>query len=324
MLRGEHGRQVKELDRLVDWLAANGAPDVVCLSNALLLGLARRIAQRLGSKVVCMLQDEDEYLDALPPEHRREAWEVLRRRAAEVGAFVAPSRFYAGVMGPRLGLAADRIHVVHFGVRTDDCGPADSAPQTPVVGFLQRICHAKGADILAEAFAILKSDGRLPGARLRLAGGMIGADIEYVEGIRALLAGRGLADDVEFLPNLRRPERVEFLRSLSVLSVPERRGEAAGRYVLEAMACGVPVVAPRNGASPELLEATGGGLLCEPEDPRSLADSLAEVLLDSPRAQALGAAGRAAVCEKFDIRHSARRFAEVCELTQPSSRKSEE
>ena len=66
MLRGEKGRQIKELDRLIEWLQTqDNKPDVVCLSNVLLVGLAKRIKQRLGVPVVCLLQDEDGFLDGL-------------------------------------------------------------------------------------------------------------------------------------------------------------------------------------------------------------------------------------------------------------------
>jgi glycosyltransferase involved in cell wall biosynthesis len=69
---------------------------------------------------------------------------------------------------------------------------------------------------------------------------------------------------VEFCPNLDRPAKLAFLHSLTVFSVPALYGEAFGLYVIEALAAGVPVVQPRTAAFPELLEATGGGLLCDP------------------------------------------------------------
>ena len=59
-----------------------------------------------------------------------------------------------------------------------------------------------------------------------------------------------------------RSSRSNFLRSLTVLSVPARSGEAFGLYLIEAMAAGIPAVQPRLGAFPELIEATGGGVLC--------------------------------------------------------------
>ena len=75
MLQGEHGKQIKELHRLIDWLDIRGnKPDIVCLSNVLLAGLAQSIKQRLGLPVVCLLQDEDGFLDGLPSQHSKQAW----------------------------------------------------------------------------------------------------------------------------------------------------------------------------------------------------------------------------------------------------------
>ncbi len=86
-----------------------------------------------------------------------------------------------------------------------------------------------------------------------------------------------------------------------MFSVPARYSEAFGLYVIEALASGVPVVQPRHAAFPELIEATGGGLLCEAESVRSLADSIEELLCDPDRAEALAKAGREAVVKSFSV-----------------------
>ncbi|HET6325998.1 MAG TPA: glycosyltransferase family 4 protein, partial [Planctomycetaceae bacterium] len=76
--------------------------------------------------------------------------------------------------------------------------------------------------------------------------------------------------------------------------------EPKGIYVLEALANGIPVVQPRHGAFPELLEATGGGLLFEPGDPADLARALEELLKDPDGRTELGRGGRAAVRAHYD------------------------
>src|SRR2546428_1918448 len=98
MLRGEAGNQSRELDELIGWLKQHPAPDVICLSNALLVGLVRKLKQELRSPVVCMLQGEDYFLDSLPPPQRDEAWKTLAERAAEADLFIAPSRYFSGLM----------------------------------------------------------------------------------------------------------------------------------------------------------------------------------------------------------------------------------
>ena len=92
MLRGEQGRQIKELDRLVDWLdTQENRPDIICLSNILLAGLAGPIKKRLGVPVVCLLQDEDGFLDGLASPYSQQAWQVLVERAGDMDSFVAVS-----------------------------------------------------------------------------------------------------------------------------------------------------------------------------------------------------------------------------------------
>jgi glycosyltransferase involved in cell wall biosynthesis len=120
------------------------------------------------------------------------------------------------------------------------------------------------------------------------------------------LQAGGLVGDAEFQPNLDRAGKLALLRSLTVFSVPALYGEAFGLYVLEALAAGVPVVQPRTAAFPELIEATGGGVLCAAGDARALAEAVEGLLLNPARARALGEAGRRAVTERFSAEAMAR------------------
>ena len=312
MLRGARGRQVKELDRLTAWLAERGRADVVCLSNALLLGLAPRVRDALKAPAVCLLQDEEPFLDALAEPYRSQAWQMLRDLAEEVDAFVAVSHYYGRRMQQRLGLPDDRLHVVHNGIDPDGYAPPDAPPDPPAVGFLSQMCRGKGLDILVEAFLELKRDDRLSGLKLLLSGGKTAADEALLRGVRGRLSRSGVAGDVESLDEFDRPAKQAFLPRLSVLSVPARDPEAFGLFALEALACGVPVVLPRHGAFVEIVEATGGGVLYEPNEPAVLAEALRELLLDPQRARAMGLAGREAVLGHFNIQRAARDLARVC------------
>lgn len=311
MLRGEHGRQAKELDRLVGFLSEGERPDVVTLANALLLGLARRVKERLGVRVACLLQDEDTFLDNLPDPYREEAWAAVRERAADVDLFIASSRYYRDVMIERLGLPPERVHVVYGGIDPTGYAAAESPPDPPVIGFLSPVIPEKGLDLLVEAWRTLREDERLANLKLRAAGGETVGSHPFLEDLRDRVGGWGLADEIEILPNLGRDDRLEWLRSLAVLSVPTRQGEAFGMYVLEALASGVPVVEPRHGALVELVEATDGGLLVEPNDPAALAAGLKEVLLDADRRRELAEGGRAAVLERFTMDNAAAQMVEL-------------
>lgn len=314
MLRGEEGNQARELDDLIKWLRVE-KPDVVCLSNVLLAGMARRIRRELRVPVLCSLQGEDYFLDALPEDHRQRAWETTAERAADIDMFIAPSRYFAGLMTQRLNIPKDRMRILANGISLD--GYEAAAPNTdktrpPMLGFFARMCRDKGLDQLAAAFIRLKKREGLRHLKLRVGGSCGPSDQPLVDSLRGTLNAHGLSGDVEFSPNLSRAEKQSFLRSLSVFSVPAPWKEAFGLYIIESLAAGVPVVQPDHGAFTELIAATGGGVLCAPQDEAALADALGTLLLAPERAQAIGRAGRAAVFARFDVETMARGMAELC------------
>jgi len=307
MLRGENGRQVKELKRLVEWLSQEeNRPDVAVLSNVLLVGLASCIKARLGVPIVCLLQDEDGFLDGLPAPFAEQSWLEVGRRAKDVDGFIAVSKYYANVMRNRLGLRGDKIHVVYTGISLEGFKDLKAETAKPTIGYLSRMCPDKGLDILAEAFIKLKENDKLKELRLRVAGGKSGNDEAFINKVKDRIQKRGFADDVEFLEDFGDKERLEFLKTLSVLSVPEKQPVAYGLYVLEALAAGVPVVQPRSGVFVELLELTEGGILCEPNDVGALASVVERLLVDAEYGRQLGRHGRKVVFEKFNIERNAK------------------
>lgn len=311
-LEGESGPQVKELDRVVDWLAESEKPDVVILSNALLLGMARRIKERLGVPIMCSLQGEDAFLDTFPEPLRTRSWDLLSERARDVEALVAASRYYGELMTRRARLQPEKVHVIHNGIDLSGYAPAPAPPSRPTVGFLARMIAGKGLVTAVDAFIALRERGSVD-AKLRIAGSMLDADLPLVNRLKARLAEKGVAQHVDWLPNVSREEKIAFLQGLTCLSVPATYGEAFGLYVIEALAAGVPVVQPRHAAFPELIEATGGGILVEPDDPQALAVALEGLLQDPRRARELGLAGRKAVEERFTMRAMAEQVAAVLE-----------
>ena len=311
MLQGRNGRQKKEFDRLVEWLKDQERPDVIHISNALLLGLAGEIKQVLDVPVVCSLQDEESWVDAMRAPCDRLCWEAMAGNAAHVDAFVATSAWYAERMSLRLKLRRERITVVYLGVEIDDAVPPELQFDPPTIGFLSRLNESQGLGVLVDAFIQLKQDSSLKDLRLRATGGCTAADRSFVESLRAKLRQHGYEDSVEILSSFDRSQRGEFLRSLSVLSVPALHGEAFGVQLIEAMAVGVPVVQPRIGAYPEVVEATGGGILYNPESIHGLAGALHSLLHNPGEARALGRRGRAAVLERFSIDRVARDMLQI-------------
>lgn len=313
MLRGEAGNQARELADLIAWLKTQPRIDAITLSNALLVGMVRRLKADLGVPVVCALQGEDSFLDALPDQHREPCWRTLAERAADVDLFVTPSRYFGELMSRRLGLPPEKIRIVHNGISLEgyDPPPAPLPGAPPVLGFFARMCREKGMDTLVEVFIAIRRRGRLKDLKLRIGGSCGPADQPLVDTMRHRLQAEGLLDEVEFCPNLSRPEKIAFLKSLTVFSVPATYGEAFGLYVIEALAAGVPVVQPRTASFPELVETTGGGVLCEPESPEALSMALEELLLNPENRNRLAQAGRAAVTARFSSRAMAKQMERV-------------
>lgn len=296
MLKGAEGNQRKEVDRLVDWLVEHERPDVVHISNALLIGLASEIKARLKVPVVCSLQDEDWWLDEINPPYRDACWNAIRERASEVDRFVAVSGWFADRMSERLMIARDRIDVVHIGIDLDGIQKASLDFDPPVLGYLSRMNSALGLDKLVDAFIELKQDPRFEHLKLRATGGSVGDDLTCVADCRKKLNDAGVAQEAEFINDFSREARLHFLKSISVMCVPVEQGEAFGTYIIESMAAGVPVVQPNAGAFPELIEDTGGGVIYE-----QLVDTLKSLLLEPERARKLGDRGEQAVHERFNI-----------------------
>jgi glycosyltransferase involved in cell wall biosynthesis len=313
LLRGEEGEHAGDLNRLVRSLGEEVRPDVVHLSNALLLGLVRRIKQDLGVPVTCSLQDEDTWVDTMESSHAEEVWGLMRERAPEVDAFFPVSRYYAEKMSDRVGIPRERLHVVYIGLDLDRYrpGPAPLSFDPPVVGFLSRISESQGIGLLAEAFIKLKRESSLRDARLHISGGQTGDDRKFIRGITKRLEASGVLEDVEIVQDFGKDSRIRFLSSLTALSVPALSGHAFGSYLIEALALGIPVVQPKIGAFPELLRQTGGGVVYAPNDVDALVTALTSLLCNRERATALGEEGSRTVHENFGLETMAERMLEV-------------
>ena len=312
--QGLDGPQGPGWNKLLQWLEEQQPrPDVISLSNGLLSGLARPIKQRLGVPVVVSLQGEDSFLDTLPEPWKEQAWQAFRDCLADVDALIGTSHYYAQSMEQRLQLPDGGIDVVWNGMDLAAYHPATAPPSPPVIGYLARMCLGKGLQTLIEAFISIVQRGRVPGVRLDIAGAVTAADHEFIRGLKRQLDEAGCGDRVRWQPNVSLQGKLEFLRGLSVMSVPATYGEAFGLYILEAQACAVPVVQPRHGGFPEILAATGGGILVEPDDVPALVDGLEQLLLDPEKAQRIGKHGREAVLRQFSGETMAERFEMVLE-----------
>lgn len=312
MLNGENGYQLKELNRLIEWLSQKqNTPDIVCLSNILLAGLAKQIKQKLNVPVACILQDEDGFLDALGTDYSKQAWQILSDRANDIDIFIAVSKYFANEMTQRLKIDEKKVHIIYTGIDPDKFTVPASPPTTPTIGFLSRMCYDKGLDILIDAFAIIKQNEYLKNAKLKITGGKTKADTGFIKKIKKTLADLDILKDAEFIPDFNERTRADFLTSISVLSVPEKKPVAYGLYALESMASAVPIIQPATGVFNELIEITRGGVLFQPNTPQALAEAIIPLLLDPQRTFEIGKQARQAILDNFDINQTAENIVQL-------------
>ena len=317
-LEGEHGPQAREFEELARALskgieqAESNRPDALVLSNVMLLGVLEPLHRALSAPILCTLQGEAPFLDNLVEPYKSRAWSLLAEQARKVDGFVAVSDYTGSLMAQRLKLDPERVDVVLNGIDLTDFEALEPIPPAhPTLGYLARMCPDKGLHTLVDAWLKIAERGRIALPRLRAAGVELASDRAYVAEQRAKIERAGLTEQAEFRGNITRSQKLAMLTGLTAFSVPATYGESFGLYLLEALGAGVPVVQPRHAAFPEVLERSGGGILCDANDPLSLAEALEDLLANPERARELGAAGRKSVLAEFGAERMAREFESV-------------
>ncbi|MBN2581704.1 MAG: glycosyltransferase family 4 protein [Planctomycetes bacterium] len=299
VLRGRHGRQAKELRELLEFLERQDRPDVVNLSNSLLSGLVPAIRERLGCRIVCTVQGEESFIHDLPHPFRDEALDLIRSAAEQVDLFISPAAGYAAEIGGLLRVPPQRIRVVRPGVDLKTFRPADRARDGQLhVGYLSRIAESKGTDVLCQAMALVAR--RCPGAvRLTIAGQLASSDESWWHDVLEDAGLRPGHDGFEFRGRIGFREKIELLQSLDLFVRPSRLRERRAIAALEAMACGAPLLAPRNGVLTEIVDLTGGGTLVDACEAKPFAEAIIALVDDRQKQRALAAAAARGVAEHF-------------------------
>jgi glycosyltransferase involved in cell wall biosynthesis len=313
-LKGEDGFQRKEVGKLVEGLRLLPRPDVILLPNSLMIGLARPLASALELPLACTLQGEDLFLDGMPGSQRREAIRLIQEKVAHVDGFVSVSEYYASYMGNLLSIPASKMAVVPLGINLEGFSERVERERGPVaIGYFARVAPEKGLHNLIDAYRLLRKRDDLPPTRLEVAGYLGRQHRSYLAHLEKELAKDGLAGEYRYHGTLDRKGKIDFLRSIDVVSIPTDYIESKGISLLEAMAVGVPAVQPRHGTFIEVLETTGGGKLVRPGDNRELAEALADLVLDSRARRELGRNAALGVRRHYTVERMARNTAAVLE-----------
>ena len=203
------------------------------------------------------------------------------------------------------GFPADRIHLIPNGVDTTQFHPTPPLSDRRVVQFLLvgRRTPQKGIDTTLEAVAELLRRGFAGRFRVRLLGWDY-PEYDYREMAQCL----GVVADVEFCPFEQAIE--EVYRAAHCLILPSR-GEGLSNVLLEAMACGLPVIASRVSGTVDVLCDETRGILIDSGSPRALADAMAVIIEQPDRAAQFGEAGRRRVLDAFSLNSVAERYQQL-------------
>ncbi len=291
MIEGGNAFRNDEIDRLVKHLCEGGKPDIIHLSNALIIGIAKHIKKRMDVGIVCSLLNEDDWIDEMEEPYRSKAWRMIAKEAPHVDSFVTPSRYFKQLFTEKTGLNGSNINIVPLGFDPEFQIPEKDQSRAPAIGFFSRVNHNNGFDKLVDSFIDLKARNVLPGLTLNICGGFTGDDKHFISSQFKKLREHGIRKSVKIFKEFHGEKKMEFFSSVDVISVPVRKYDGYGLYILEANSAGIPVVQPATGAFPEIIEMTGGGIIYSPDTVEELSAALLRLMTDRKKVLDLGEAG---------------------------------
>jgi glycosyltransferase involved in cell wall biosynthesis len=208
------------------------------------------------------------------------------------------------------------LRVIHNGIPLDKFAPAPPSSELresfglqtdqPVVMVVGRLTPWKGHTTLLQAMRLVYQ--QFPRVKLLVVGAVTFWEDAYQGELQALVNELGLADCVQWLGF--RSDVSELLRLCDVFVLPSVN-EPFGRALVEAMACGKPVIGTQSGGVPEVVPAATGGLLVPPGEVQPLADAICQLLADPALRRTLGENGWRRANRYFDLTRVVREVQEV-------------
>ena len=275
MIEGNDVAFTDHISQMIDWIQTKEKPDIIHLSSTLLIGIAKVLRYKLNIPIICSVQDEEIWIDSLNINDANLAWQSIAKNVCHVDHFITTSKFYKEIVKKRIPQISE-IEVIYPGVDRKKYASA-SYPKDPVIGFFYRMNRKNGLDILVEAFIRLKKKNTIKNLKLKIGGGYIGRDNQFMKNIKKTIAP--YISDVEISDSYSMEEQIRFYSQISVISVPITFGESIGLYLCEAFAAGRPAVEPATGSFPEIVGEAG--LLYAPNNSEALAEALEKLLSDT-------------------------------------------
>jgi glycosyltransferase involved in cell wall biosynthesis len=238
----------------------------------------------------------------------------LLRRKMDAARFVVTctdaNRDYLQRLGSRTP-----VYCIYHGLNADFTSLLEQDASKRTNGHVRalavgRLVRKKGFDVFVDACAILKQQG------VSFEACIVGERGDHDKEIRQKILVHGLSDQVRLAGPLSQPDLYREYRSSTVFCLPCRvldNGDRDGipNVLLEAMACGLPVITTGVSGIPEAIEDGVNGLLVPPDDPESLADALLSVKRDRELADRLGTQAKSTIDMRFNAEIFADRMAQL-------------
>jgi glycosyltransferase involved in cell wall biosynthesis len=225
----------------------------------------------------------------------------MAEKGKDVDAFIAVSDYFAGKMKSVMKIPDEKMFIVPIGIEPELYKYSEPSMSPPVIGYISRMYEEHGFGLLIDAFIKLKQQKGFENVLLKLSGGYTADDKKFVTKQVKKLKKAKVIDDVEFIDDYKTEERYNFFEKVTILTVPVLKGEAFGVYQLESMACGVPLVQPKLGAFPEIIEQTKGGVTFEPNTPDAMVEAWMNILPDHELIRTLSKEGHKNTINKYHI-----------------------
>ena len=196
------------------------------------------------------------------------------------------------------GLRSEDVPIIHTGVDVDHFRPGKGAPaKRPTIIFAGKLTRNKGVFLLAEAAARLTED--FPDLQVRLVGY---GEPQIVEQLKKIAVSKGAHDLIDFPGFISNSDLPEHLGRAHVFAAPSEYEGGPGFVYLEAMACGLPVIACAGSGAAEVVREGENGFLVPPGDITALTEVLRTLLRDGDQRRRMGEEARRFVLREADSR----------------------
>ncbi len=321
MLRGHQGRQRKEVDRLIEFMAKSNSHEAICLSNLLICGLVPRLKEELQVPIFVTLQGDDVFLNGLVEPWSTRVEAEIRDLVQHIDGFLSFSPDYFQQMAKRFAIPESKCHLIPLGI---DCAPYlrihRASTEKTSFGFFSRLSPEKGLGVAVDAFIAVARE--VSDVSFEIAGWLSREDDEFFESCRKKVQAAGLDERFRWMIAPTEQEKLDWMRRVDCAVLPNQMLEPKGLAALEAMAAGIPVVVPQRGNFESWITESGGGWmiptdgLSQEEQVARWSQSLLAILSsEASVVREKGERGRAWVQKHASVEAMARATGEVLSRT---------